>query len=849
MNKKGRRSSNTSKTRRYGTVSDETRLYKTDSLSSKNNSTVKNNSKSKGKKTKKNKKQKSKAWRIIKKILIALLILGILAGLIVAGIIAGIFLGLFGDDFKMTKDDLLISFSNSEVYDADGNLIATLSGNEKRKIISMSEMPEYLPKAYVAIEDERFYSHSGVDIKRTGAATITYLFHRGNSSFGGSTITQQLVKNITKEDEDSAMRKVKEMARAIQVEKEISKDNILELYLNVIFVGGNNINGVALGSEYYFNKNVKDLDLAECAFLAGINHSPNKYNPFENMDDAKKKMINDRTKTVLDKMRDLGYASKEDYDAAYAKLDGEGLPFSQGNLGSSTIYSYHTEAAINEIINQLMEEKDMSRDMAETTVYGGGLKIYTTQKPNVQSAIDEEMKKEKYQKASKKNPGTHSQAAIVVIDHTTGKVVGVGGQLGEKTTNGDLNRGTQTKRQVGSAMKPLSVIAPAVNEGIISPASVYKDEKTTFPGNYTPENYYHSFHGPQTVREAITISGNIIPLKILQEVGVEKSIDYLRKMGITTIDDNEGLSIGLGGLRNGASVLEIAGAYATIANDGTYIEPTFYSEVKNASDEVILTPNQETREVLDKSSAYIVKSIVTAPVVGAGGTATYCAIPNMDVAAKTGTTDDNFDRWLCGFTPYYTAATWFGYDQNEKINYDGSPSNPAGGIWDGVMTAIHTGLPGKRFDKPADIVQATVCKDSGLLPSEGCTNLVTDIFISSRVPTKHCSTNSRKYQICVDSGLLAIPGVCPNVEEKSFVDEEDKIPTQMCNIHKQEETPTPSASPSSKPQVTPSSTPPTSKPTSSPSPSPSTPPTSDPATKPSPSPSEQPPKNPDTPGT
>lgn len=810
MDKRKRSSSSSSRTKRVSRVSDETKMFRTDDLASgttRRVSNVKKGSSKKGKKNsknKKNKKMKPLWWRILKKVLIAALILGILFGLIIAGIIAGLFLGLFGDDFKMTKDDLLISFSNSEVYDADGNLIAILSGNEKRKIVSMSEMPELLPKAYIAIEDERFYEHEGVDIKRTGAATITYLLHRGDSSFGGSTITQQLVKNITKEDEDSAMRKIKEMARAIQVEKEISKDNILELYLNVIFVGGNNVNGVALGAEYYFNKNVKDLDLAECAFLAGVNHSPNMYNPFNGMDEAKDKKIKNRTKTVLDKMLELDYINKDEYNAAYEKVNA-GLPFEQGKLGSDTIYSYHTEAAINEIIEQLMKEKDMSRDMAETTVYGGGLKIYTTQKSDVQAAVDEEMQKDKYILDSYNNPDAHSQAAMVIIDHTTGRVVACGGQLGEKTTNGDLNRATQIKKQVGSSMKPLSVIAPAVNEGIISPSSVYEDAATNFGGGYTPKNYYGGYRGYQTVREAISISGNIIPLKILQELGVDKSIEYLKKMGFSTIDDNEGLSLGLGGLRNGAYPLEVAAAYATIANDGTYIEPTFYVEVKNSDDEVILKPNQETREVLDKGCAYLTKSIITAPVVMPGGTATYCAIPGMDVCAKTGTTDDDFDRWLCGFTPYYTAAVWFGYDQNEEVHYYGSPSNPAGGIWSSVMKIIHADLTPKEFEQPSNVITLTVCKDSGLLPSEQCGDLITDIFVEKFAPTEHCGVNSQVYQICEDTGMLAIPGACPNIIEKVFREGAEGIPTETCNVHKKpEETPKPSPSPTIKPSPSPS---------------------------------------------
>lgn len=842
--------SRSSGTRKVETVSDETKRYKFDDKVKK---PVKNGKKGKNGKKKGKSSTKKKVWAVVKKIIIALIILGILAGLILAGILAGIFFGFFGADFKMTKDDLTIEFSNSEVYDADGNLLCELNGNEKRKIISLEQMPEYLPKAYVAIEDERFYEHSGVDIKRTGAATVTYLLNGGKSSFGGSTITQQLIKNITDEDEDSALRKVKEMARAIQVEKEISKDDILELYLNVIFVGGNNINGVELGAEYYFNKSASEVTVAEAAFMAGINHTPNSYNPFTGTDEEKAAHIENgkkRTKVVLSKMKELGYISNEQYDEANAEVD-NGLPFAQGSLVTGVIYSAHTEAAINEIVEQMMAEKGMTREMAETKVYGGGYKIYTTQVTSIQNTMQEEMAKDKYVVAGKKTNADgsmrndHSQAAMVVIEPSTGKVVGCVGKLGEKTTNGDLNRATQTKRQIGSAMKPIAVIGPAVQEGVISPASVYDDKQTSeFSNNGKPwpKNYYGDFYGKQTVREAIKISGNVIPVRILNQIGVSKSIEYLNKMGMTVSADT-GLSLALGSAE--FTPLQMAAAYATIANDGTYITPTFYSKVVDSAGNTVIEPHQTKTEVFGKSEAYIIKSIITEPVVGVGtpatrgrgGTATYCKIPGMDVCAKTGTTDDDFDRWLCGFTSYYAAACWYGYDINEEVRYSNNPNNPAGGIWSAVMKSIHTGLEPKTFEKPDDVVQATVCHDSGLLPADGCTNLVTDWFIKSKVPTERCGTENldKEYAICADSGLLAIEGVCPNVVTKKPSDG-DPIPTEVCNIHKKpEETPTPSVSPS--PSTSPSPSP-SEKPSPSPSvsPSPDQTPTPPPTSSPDPNP-------------
>lgn len=817
-----------SETRRIPIVSEETKRYK---FTDEDIANARSQSKKMNKRKPNKKGKKNKIWSIIKKVLIVIVILGILAGLILAGVIAGVFFGFFGDDFKMTKSDLVIKFSNSEVYDAEGNLICTLNGNEQRKIVSLEQMPALLPKAFVAIEDERFYEHSGVDIKRTGAATVTYLLNKGSSSFGGSTITQQLIKNITKEDQDSALRKVKEMARAIQIEKEISKDNILELYLNVIFIGGNNINGVALGAEYYFNKDVSSLDLAECAFLAGINHTPNSYNPFTGTEEQKAKNIANgqaRTKTVLKKMHELNWVSEEDYNAAVAKVDA-GLPFVQGTFSTGVVYSHHTEAAIKQIVDQLMDEKGMTREMAETVVYGGGYKIYTTQNSGIQKAMEDEMAKDLYKipGEEKNNDGTlknpeGSQAAMIVINHANGHVQGCVGQLGTKTTNGNLNRAVNpTKRQIGSAMKPLAVIGPAVQEGVISPSSVYEDKATTEfspdKKKVWPQNYDRRFRGSQTVREAIAASTNVAPVTILRDMGLNKSIEYLNKMGLTGVDEQIGLSLALGAKE--FSVLQIAAGYATIANDGTYIEPTFYVRVVDSDGNLIIEPHQDKREVFDKTNAYIIKSIITEPVVGAGGTATYCAMNGFDVCAKTGTTDDDYDRWLCEFTQYYTAACWYGYDTNETVKYTKYKSaritNPAGGICSNVMKTIHTGagLEPKRFEVPSDIVRATVCRDSGLLPSANCTRTITDIFKKGKVPTAHCSTRNLDiaYKICVETGLLA-GEACPNVEERKYGKDQEP-PVETCTVHKKVE-PTPSETPEPTPSTSPT-------PTGSGSPSPS----------------------------
>ena len=688
------------------------------------------------------------------------IVLFLLLCVIGAGVVAGMFFGLFGDDFEITKEELQIGTSNSVVVDQNGAVIANLSGDEKRKIITLEDMSQYLPKAYVAIEDERFYKHSGVDFKRTAGAILNTVF-TGSSSYGGSTITQQLVKNITKDDESSGLagifRKVKEWAKAFQVERMISKNQILELYLNILFVGGEgNLHGVELGAEYYFNKSAKDLSLAECAYMAGINSSPMAYSPFDTSTDNTQK-IKDKTKTVLEKMKELEYINEEEYNTAVAEVDA-GLKFQKGAISSGSNYSYHTDAVLDQVINQVMEERGVSRQIAENYVYSSGLTIYSTVDANIQARLEEEYQKEKYIKSgrNKNKDGTlindHTQSGMAVIDYKTGNVVGVAGGLGQKDAAG-WNRATHMRRQQGSAMKPLADIAPALEEGIITPATVYDDVKTNFGGNYEPKNDGNDYDGLVNIRQFIAVSHNIPALKIMKELSPEKSLEYLNKMGMTSLNKEQDnvLSLGIGGSSNGSSPLEMAAAYGTIANDGVYITPTFYTKVVDSSGNTVLTPKQEQTRVLSEQTAYLVKSIVQEPVKASNGTATYCKISGMDVAAKTGTTDDSYDRWLCGFTPYYAAATWFGYDTNEEVR--GFSQNPAGQIWDAVMTDIHKNLAKATFTKPSGIVEQTVCRKTGCLATTGCTDTYKEIFASNNLP-EQCQGHGSQ-QICSESGLVA----------------------------------------------------------------------------------------------
>ena len=665
----------------------------------------------------------------IKKILLSLLVLVIL--------ISAISIGISTHRWKLLAKDMANN-ENSVIKDIDGNIIATLGSEKKKETVPSGQMPEKLKNAYVAIEDERFYSHHGVDIKRTASAIFSYVIHFGSSSFGGSTITQQLVKNLTGDSTDSITRKVKEWWKAWQLETCLSKNEILETYLNVLYVGPS-IYGVEAGAKYYFNKSASSLTLEECAFLAGINHSPNSYNPFSDKDNEEK--IKNRTKTVLAKMQELGYIdSEEEYNNAVQKVE-NGLAFKNGTVESSnSVYSYHTDALIPEITNDICDKYNISETFATNYLEMAGLTIYSTQDSKVQEQMETEFEKSKYSLASKTG-GNSSQAAMVIMDHKTGNVVGCTGGLGKKTESRSFNRATQSVRQTGSAIKPIAVLAPAIDKKIITASSIFDDTEQDFENGYHPVDYSAAL-GKITVRRAVESSQNIPFVEIMEKLKPSKSIKYLEKMGITTLTDKDkGLPLSLGGLEKGISPLEMAGAYSTIANDGVYIEPTFYTTIEKSDGSIVVKAKQKKRRVFSKEVAYILKDLLTQPVLGSNGTATYCKISGVDVAAKTGTTDENYDRWLCGFTPYYTAVTWYGFDINESINFNNR--NPAGLIWANVMSRIHAGLKSAKFDKPNTVISAKVCSETGKKATTGCPHTYTEYFLWLTVPglcDKHSGT-------------------------------------------------------------------------------------------------------------
>ena len=550
---------------------------------------------------KKDKKVKGKGHKVLKRILLVILLFILVAIIAVVAVITAIFKT---DKWAITKEDLL-NDAGATIYNEDGTEeILTLTGDEINKKVSLEDMGK-IPEAFISIEDERFYQHKGVDIKRTAHAILNYIIHKGDTSFGGSTITQQLVKISMNDKDKSWERKIREWSRAVQVEKMLTKDQILQRYLNRIYLGSANgleIRGVEAASNYYFNKSAKDLSIAEAAFIAGINHSPNNYNVFTSETDISEK-VKTRTLNVIGKMHELGKINDDEYNTAKEEIK-SGLKFTKGNVtnGKSNL-SYHAAAAINQISNELADKKDISYDEAREIVVNSGYKIYTTVNTDIQKKMEEVFANKKYiYKGSnaKKGVDNSGQSGMVVIDPKTGYVVGEVGGLGNDNNTLGLNRGL-TKRQGGSAFKPLVTIAPGLENKVITASTLFYDVETTFPGNYTVHNDSNKYHNIEDMRSILTHSCNVPEIKLLSIMGTSKSEEFLHKINIDVDAKSAGLSMALGTVD--VSPLQMAAGYAMIANGGTYITPTFYTKVLDKDNNVIIESKQEKTEVMSPANA------------------------------------------------------------------------------------------------------------------------------------------------------------------------------------------------------------------------------------------------------
>ena len=590
-------------------------------------------------------------------------------------------------------------------------------------------IPQKLVDAFIAIEDKRFHTHYGVDWKRTFGAVINEFIPIYSSRQGGSTITQQLVKNLSNDREQSASRKVREIMRARYLENNYSKDTIIECYLNTIPMGHGTY-GVEVAANYYFDKSVHELTLLECASLAAITKGPSIYDPENNVENNK-----DRRETVLDFMLEQGYINKDEHDAALK----EELTViaSREQLNESEVNNYFVDALIVKVTNDLMNKYGWDQAHAIENFYSGGYKIYATIDPKIQETVDEVFaNSEAY--GLKGKDGNQLQGAFTVMDYR-GRVRGLAGGIGEKTVNLGMtgfNRATDALRQPGSTMKPIAAYAPAIENGIIHYSSILNDTATNYNG-WTPKNWYNSYWGGVTTQYALERSINTVPVYLVNKMTPQASFEFLtQKLGITTLNKNDiDLSpLGMGGTNGGITTMESAAAYAIFGNGGRYYTPTLYYAVYDQRNEVVLS-NEDIKPVvaISEDTATVMNKLLQGVVYGSNGTGRGAAgyIKDMKIFAKTGTSNNSNDLWFVGGTPYYVASCWCGYDAQQTI----SDSAIAQKMWGAVMSKIHTGLTAKDYEISSYAVDRFYCTETGLLATDACPSKSVGWYTKGNVPS------------------------------------------------------------------------------------------------------------------
>lgn len=676
----------------------------------------------------KRKKQRSPAAKFVLTVIKLLVIFTIAISCAVIGIVGGAIYGYIRTTPPLTDEQLQIKKFTTFIYDKNGNEMAQLRAEENRVWVDDKDIPKNLKNAFVAIEDERFYEHPGIDPKRI-VGVVVNLLKPGSKIQGASTITQQLIRNLTNERQITLKRKVQEQWSAIQLERRLEKWQILELYLNVLYMG-RNVYGVEAAAKTYFNKHASELDLAECASLAGITNNPAYLDPLTTS--GREHNIS-REQLILKEMLKQGYITQAEYDQA-AK---EELHFVEGNtaeLNKTSSQSYFVDQVVNDVLKDLMA-KGMSKQIALKTIYNNGYKIYTTEDPSVQSAVDAAFKDEtlfpkaqiaKSDDAAARNvkKNEHPQASMVIIDPKTGQVRAMYGGFGEKKGN-TLNRATQIQRQVGSSMKPIAIYGPAVDQGLITPATIIDDTPVHYNTNNKdelyPTNDDDKYRGLMSIRDAIANSVNVVAAKLYMQ-NPNLPYPYLKKVGINR-DNERYVSLALGGLKDGLNPMQMAAAYVPFDNKGIYIEPQTYTKVLDKDGNVVLEKKLKNTIVYKETTSFIMTSLMQS-VVQFGTAYPNGIIKNqkgeiIPTAGKTGTTNDQKDRWFVGYSPYYVGAVWYGYDTPVRLEglYN---QNPALKIWNVVMTNIHKNSPVVPFPEPSGIVRKTICIYSGKVPTDLC---------------------------------------------------------------------------------------------------------------------------------
>jgi len=720
------------------------------------------------------------------KLLVVLLILVVF---IVGGFGGGMLVGYISTTETLTISDLMTSDKQQTtfVYDKNGTEIQKLTGSDNvdRVYVSYSAVKDtYIDEAIISIEDERFYEHNGIDIQRIGSAILSALSNGGTATHGGSTITQQTVKMISGQNQVSTQRKVQEWFSAMALEQELSKDEIMELYINQAPMGNNYI-GIQTAAQNYFGKDAKDLSLTECAFLAGIPKSPSYYNPLR---ETGRRNALRRMRVVLSKMHELGKITDDQYTTA---LNTELVFKTTTTMTSNSVQSYFVEYAVSEVITDLMAERNISRTMAAKLVYNNGYKIYTTLEPTVQASLDTTFSTQalfQSDPAAIENLPEKPEGGMVIINVETGAIAAMQGGYGEKTRNLITNRAIDAYRQPGSSIKPLLDYGPALERKKIVTTSLFEDKAMKLdpsnPDTVWPKNSSGGYYGTMTVRKAIYKSSNIVAVQVWNTVGGDTALWFLKQVGIDRTAEVYP-STAIGGFNVGMTPLEMASAYATFANGGVYREPYAYTKVEDSDGNTIMEKAVIKTVVYSPETAFIMSSMLEDVITV--GTAAGKVLPittdsgeKIEVAGKTGTTDDNVDKWFCGYTPYYAAATWYGYDNRlRKTEIPADDRNNAQYIWNDAMQAIHKTLTPSTmtilptFVQPETVVKLTICTQTGLLATDSCTaagTTVSDYFVtgSSATPTTYCPGHAAPTPVPTEvpaGPIVTIPTVVPNAAE------------------------------------------------------------------------------------
>lgn len=675
------------------------------------------------------------------------------------------------DEYKANQNQTSFVYA----YDKSGATVelARLHGEEDRVWVDLDDMSPYLKEAFIALEDTRFMKHHGVDWIRTFGVIIK----PKNIGQGGSTITQQLIKNITNNKEVTIVRKYREILMALNLEENYNKDVILEAYLNTLYLGSG-CYGVKTASEKYFGKDVSELDAAECACLAVITKAPTKYNPLLNPEENLKRR-NRCLKLMYDEGK--GCLNEEEYNAATT----ENLIFTNSpdyvpsdkikdtktaNEEEKVINSFYVDYVIQAVRDDLMEKYGYSKQQATNQIYYGGLKIYTAVDLDVQATLEDVyVNRKSFPDMVSKKDGSKVQSAMTIMDYQ-GRIVAMVGQAGAKTQNRGLNRAANSYRQPGSTIKPLATYAPAIDMNIYNYSSMIKDYAIAVNGSLWPHNVDKSLGSGNnvTVKYAIQKSLNTVPARIINyDVGIDNSFNFLRdNFHLSRLDEKEDRTLSplaTGALTNGTTTVEMAAAYATFGNGGLYYKPYAYYKVTNSSGSEIVLSNENpaSQRAISEETSDIMCELLQTVDTSYYGTASN--VRKFQIMAKTGTTSSDKDRWFCAGTPYYVAAVWVGFDSPETLN---ASVNPGGKIFFRVFDDIHKGLDAKQFPKSSGTVEKSFCSRTGKLASSNCGSTQKGWYKITSLPAvcTSCSGSSSSSSV-IEAASSAVNDIANNIND------------------------------------------------------------------------------------